>query len=48
MAADVQATPDDELAWDLRALAVAGEVTGERAQAYHQSLAVKGFYPSCT
>lgn len=45
-AADVQDDPTAELAWDRRALAAAEEVTDERAQQYHASLAVAGFYPS--
>lgn len=45
-AADVQPDPQDELMWDLRALAAADELTDERAQAYHASLSVRGFYPS--
>ena len=45
-AADVQPDPQDELMWDLRALAAAEELTDERAQAYHESLSVRGFYPS--
>jgi hypothetical protein len=45
-AADVQADAKAELMWDLRALAAADEVTDERAQRYHGSLSVAGFYPS--
>jgi len=45
-AADVQDDVKDELMWDLRALAAADEVTDERAQRYHGSLSVAGFYPS--
>ncbi len=45
-AADVQSDVKAELMWDLRALAAAGEVTDERAQHYHGSLSVAGFYPS--
>ena len=37
-AADLQTTVIDELAWDLRALEAAGEVTPERARAHHPSL----------
>jgi hypothetical protein len=44
--ADVQPDPQDELMWDLRALPAADELTDERAQAYHASLSVRGFYPS--
>ena len=45
-AADVQPGVEAELMWDLRALAAAEEVTDERAQQYHGSLSVAGFYPS--
>ena len=45
-AADVQQDVEAELMWDLRALAAADEVTDERAQRYHGSLSVAGFYPS--
>jgi hypothetical protein len=45
-AADVQPDVKAELMWDLRALAAADEVTDERAQRYHSSLSVAGFYPS--
>ncbi|GGO58172.1 MULTISPECIES: hypothetical protein [Streptomyces] len=44
--ADTQQDPADELAWDLRALSAAHELTDERVGAHHQSLAVRGFYPS--
>ncbi len=44
--ADLQDDPADELAWDLRALEAADGLTDERAQAYHATLAVRGFYPS--
>jgi len=44
--ADVCDDPADELAWDLRALAAADSLTDERAQEYHATLAVRGFYPS--
>ncbi|MFE0179171.1 hypothetical protein ACFWZ2_43390 [Streptomyces sp. NPDC059002] len=44
--ADTQEDPSDELAWDLRALSAADELTDERLNAHHQSLAVRGFYPS--
>ncbi len=39
-AADVQPDPQDELMWDLRALAAADGLTDERAQAYQASLSV--------
>ncbi|WP_433505974.1 hypothetical protein ACQP04_05480 [Pseudonocardia halophobica] len=45
-AADVQEDLAEELRWDLRALAAADELTDERAQQHHHSLAVAGFYPS--
>ncbi|MFP5070521.1 hypothetical protein ACLFMI_12740 [Pseudonocardia nantongensis] len=45
-AADLQGDPHEELRWDERALAAAGEVTDERAEAHHASLHVAGFYPS--
>ncbi|MEV5978275.1 hypothetical protein [Streptomyces sp. NPDC052114] len=44
--ADTQVDPSDELAWDLRALSAADELTDERLTAHHKSLAVRGFYPS--
>ncbi|MFD9907276.1 hypothetical protein [Streptomyces sp. NPDC059063] len=44
--ADTQDDPADELAWDLRALSAADELTDERVGRHHQSLAVRGFYPS--
>ncbi|MGV9881251.1 hypothetical protein [Streptomyces sp. NPDC003006] len=44
--ADTQEDPSAELAWDLRALSAADELTDERLNAHHQSLAVRGFYPS--
>lgn len=44
--ADVQLEIDQEPAWDLRALAAADELTDELAGAYHDSLAVGGFYRS--
>lgn len=45
-AADVQDDPHEELRWDERALAAAGEVTDERVQAHDASLRIAGFYPS--
>ncbi|NMH96282.1 hypothetical protein HF526_02925 [Pseudonocardia sp. K10HN5] len=45
-AADVQPDAAAELAWDLRALAAAAAITDERAQAFHSTLRVQGFYPS--
>jgi hypothetical protein len=44
--ADTQADPADELAWDLRALSAAEELTDGRVAEHHHSLAVRGFYPS--
>lgn len=44
--ADLQDDPHEELAWDLRALEAADLVPEERARAYHETLSVKGFYPS--
>lgn len=44
--ADTQDDPADELAWDLRALAAAEELSEGSAAEPHQSLAVRAFYPS--
>ncbi|MET9547308.1 MULTISPECIES: hypothetical protein [unclassified Streptomyces] len=44
--ADTQEDPSAELAWDLRALSAADELTDARVAEHHQSLAVRGFYPS--
>jgi hypothetical protein len=44
--ADVQDDPQQELEWDRRALAAADSLTDERAQQYHSTLAVRGFYAS--
>ncbi|MFI6345346.1 hypothetical protein [Streptomyces sp. NPDC050560] len=44
--ADAQDDPGDELAWDLRALSAAEELTDDRLAAHHASLAVRAFYPS--
>ncbi|BCL32138.1 hypothetical protein GCM10017557_69970 [Streptomyces aurantiacus] len=44
--ADAQDDPSDELAWDLRALSAADELTQARAAERHRSLAVRTFYPS--
>ncbi|MGW2227879.1 hypothetical protein [Streptomyces formicae] len=44
--ADTQEDPSAELAWDLRALSAADELTDTRLHQHHQSLAVRGFYPS--
>ncbi|WP_414637628.1 hypothetical protein [Actinomycetospora sp.] len=45
-AADLQPEIVDELAWDLRALEAADEITAERIGAHHASLDVAAFYPS--
>jgi hypothetical protein len=45
-AADLQTTVIDELAWDLRALEAADEITAERAREHHPSLDVTALYPS--
>ncbi|MPY60259.1 hypothetical protein [Streptomyces spongiae] len=44
--ADTQEDPADELAWDLRALSAAEELTDGRVTEHHHSLAVRAFYPS--
>ncbi|MGQ4388611.1 hypothetical protein [Streptomyces sp. SAS_270] len=44
--ADTQDDPCDELAWDLRALSAADELSDGRVAAHHRSLAVRAFYPS--
>lgn len=44
--ADTQDDPDDELAWDLRALAAADGLTRERLAAHQESLALRALYPS--
>ncbi|MFD8735106.1 hypothetical protein ACFV06_09285 [Streptomyces sp. NPDC059618] len=44
--ADTQDDPADELAWDLRALAAAEELTDGRVTEPHRTLAVRAFYPS--
>ncbi|MET7385752.1 hypothetical protein ACFYPT_21955 [Streptomyces sp. NPDC005529] len=44
--ADTQDDPADELAWDLRALSAADELTDGRVAEHHESLAVRAFYPS--
>ena len=45
-AADVAGDLQEELRWDERALAAAGEVSDERARALDPSLRIAGFYPS--
>jgi hypothetical protein len=44
--ADAQDDPSDELAWDLRALSAADELTDEQVTERHRSLAARAFYPS--
>ena len=44
--ADLQAEPDDELAWDLRALAAADAVTDDRVSTAGIAAPVRAFYPS--
>lgn len=44
--ADTQDDPVDELAWDLRALTAAEELTHERPAAREDTLAVRALYPS--
>jgi hypothetical protein len=44
--ADLQQDPQDELAWDLRALDAAASVTDDRAKQHDSSLAIRGFSPS--
>ncbi|MGP4001142.1 hypothetical protein [Streptomyces sp. 8N706] len=45
--ADLQQNPQDELAWDLRALEAAGSVTDDRAKQHHSSLAIAGSIRLC-
>ncbi|MFG2313100.1 hypothetical protein ACGFS9_31195 [Streptomyces sp. NPDC048566] len=44
--ADTQDDPADELAWDLRALSAAEELTGDRTGERRSFLAVRALYPS--
>ncbi|MBZ9642217.1 hypothetical protein [Streptomyces sp. PSKA30] len=44
--ADTQDDPSDELAWDLRALTAAEELTDDRLAAHEGALAVRALYPS--
>ncbi|MFJ5265428.1 hypothetical protein ACIQAC_33675 [Streptomyces sp. NPDC088387] len=44
--ADTQDDPTDELAWDLRALTAAGELTDERLAEHEDAPAVRALYPS--
>jgi hypothetical protein len=44
--ADTQDDPSDELAWDLRALSAADELTDGRVAEHHHSPAARAFYPS--
>ncbi|WP_225728554.1 MULTISPECIES: hypothetical protein [unclassified Nocardia] len=44
--ADLYDDAAQALAWDIRALDAADSLTDERAKRYHESLSVRGFYPS--
>jgi hypothetical protein len=44
--ADAQDDPTDELAWDLRALTAAEELTDDRLAEHEGALAVRALYPS--
>ncbi|MFJ3673188.1 hypothetical protein ACIPSE_42685 [Streptomyces sp. NPDC090106] len=44
--ADAQDDPSDELAWDLRALTAAEELTDDRLAEHEGTLAVRALYPS--
>ncbi|MGW0845738.1 hypothetical protein ACWD26_37520 [Streptomyces sp. NPDC002787] len=44
--ADTQDDPDVELAWDLRALSAADELSDGRVARRHDEVAVRAFYPS--
>lgn len=44
--ADTQDDPSDELAWDLRALTAAEELTDERSHGHENAPAVRALYPS--
>jgi hypothetical protein len=44
--ADAQDDPCDELAWDLRALTAAEELTDDRPARHESALAVRALYPS--
>jgi hypothetical protein len=44
--ADLLDDAAESLAWDIRALDAADALTDERAQQFHSSLEVRGFYPS--
>ncbi|MEW5852986.1 MAG: hypothetical protein AB2A00_29655 [Myxococcota bacterium] len=44
--ADLQDNPQDELAWDLRALEAASAVTDEHAKTFHGAFEMRRFYPS--
>ncbi|MFE0676290.1 hypothetical protein [Streptomyces sp. NPDC058867] len=44
--ADTQDEPDDELAWDLRALTAAEELTDDRLAEHEGAPAVRALYPS--
>lgn len=44
--ADLYDDPAQALMWDVRALDAADNLTNDRVQEHHASLAVRGFYPS--
>ncbi|WP_435372410.1 hypothetical protein [Streptomyces ficellus] len=44
--ADAQDDPDDELAWDLRALTAAEGLSGERLARHDSAVALRALYPS--
>uniref|UniRef100_UPI003AF1D153 hypothetical protein n=1 Tax=Streptomyces tritici TaxID=2054410 RepID=UPI003AF1D153 len=44
--ADAQDEPDDELAWDLRALTAAEELSEERVARHDSAVALRSLYPS--
>ncbi|MEV6796021.1 hypothetical protein AB0M87_29400 [Streptomyces sp. NPDC051320] len=44
--ADTQDDPEDELLWDLRALAAADTLDDKRVARHDSAVAVRGFYPS--
>ncbi|GAA3242534.1 MULTISPECIES: hypothetical protein [unclassified Streptomyces] len=44
--ADTQDDPEDELAWDLRALTAAEELTGDRLDRHEGAPAARALYPS--
>ena len=44
--ADLQDSPEEELAWDQRAMAATETLTDERLQRVHPTLTVRGFLPT--